>query len=82
MLKEILPVLEEQEDYSNDPLYASVEAFAKDKEYKVGYVIWPVRIAVSGKQVTPAGATEIMEVIGKDETLKRIRQAIEKLENL
>ena len=82
LLKEILPVLEEQEDYSNDPLYASVEAFAKDKEYKVGYVIWPVRIAVSGKQVTPAGATEIMEVIGKDETLKRIRQAIEKLENL
>ena len=48
---------------------------------KNGYVMWPIRTAVSGKQMTPAGATEIMEVLGKEETLKRIRKGIEMLEN-
>ena len=43
-------------------------------------MIWPVRIAVSGKQNTPAGATEIMEVIGREETVSRIRRGIEMLE--
>ena len=42
--------------------------------------MWPVRSAVSGKQMTPAGATEIMEVLGKEESLKRIRKGIEMLE--
>ena len=41
--------------------------------------MWPLRTAVSGKQMTPAGATEIMEIIGKDETTKRVKAAIEKL---
>ena len=42
--------------------------------------MWPVRTAVSGKQMTPGGATEIMEIIGKDETVARIEAAIEKIE--
>ena len=41
--------------------------------------MWPVRTAVSGKQMTPGGATEIMEVIGKEESIKRLKVAIEKL---
>ncbi len=41
--------------------------------------MWPVRTAVSGKQMTPGGATEIMEVIGKEESIKRLKAAIEKL---
>ena len=44
-----------------------------------GFVMWPIRTAVSGKQMTPAGATEIMEVLGKEESLARIRKGIEKL---
>lgn len=80
VLKEVLPVLEAQEDYSNDALYGCLVEFVKEKGYKNGYVMWPIRIAVSGKQMTPAGATEIMEVIGKEESLARIRSAIEKLE--
>ena len=80
VLKEILPVFEAQEDYSNDALYACLVDFVKEKGYKNGYVMWPVRTAVSGKQMTPAGATEIMEVIGKEESLARIKAAIEKLE--
>ena len=79
VLKEVLPVLEAQEDYTNDPLYAALSEFVKEKGYKNGYVMWPLRTAVSGKQMTPAGATEIMEIIGKDETVRRVHAAIEKL---
>lgn len=79
VLKELLPILEQQEDYSNDALYAALVSYVEQKECKNGYAMWPVRTAVSGKQMTPAGATEIMEVLGKEESLKRIRIAIEKL---
>ena len=79
VLKEVLPILEAQEDYANDPLYESLSAYVKGKGYKNGYVMWPLRTAVSGKQMTPAGATEIMEIIGKEETLKRVKAAIDKL---
>ncbi|MBR1471978.1 MAG: glutamate--tRNA ligase [Lachnospiraceae bacterium] len=80
VLKELLPLLEAQEDYSNDALYALLQKYAADHAYKNGYVLWPVRTAVSGKQMTPAGATEIMELLGKEESLARIRKAIELLE--
>ena len=53
--------------------------FAEEKGYKNGYVMWPVRTAVSGKQNTPGGATEIMEVLGKAESVERIKNAIELL---
>ncbi len=80
VLKEILPVLEKQEDYSNDALYQMLVDFAAEREYKNGYVMWPVRTAVSGKQMTPGGATELMEILGKEESIERIRAAIAKLE--
>lgn len=79
VLKEILPVLEAQEDYSNDALYQTIVSFVEQKGCKNGYVLWPIRTAVSGKQMTPAGGTEIMEVLGKEESLRRIRIGIEKL---
>ena len=80
VLKEILPRLQEQEDYSNDALYAMLCDFVKEKGYKNGYVMWPIRTAVSGKQMTPGGATELMELLGKEESAARIRAAIAKLE--
>ena len=80
VLQETLPILEAQEDFSNDALYASLSQYVTEKGYKTGFVMWPLRTAVSGKQMTPAGATEIMEVLGKEETLRRIRIGIEKLE--
>ena len=79
VLKEILPRLQAQEDYSNDGLYQMLVDYVADKGCKNGYAMWPVRTAVSGKQMTPAGATEIMEIIGKEETMVRIKMAIEKL---
>lgn len=80
VLKELLPVFEEQTDYSNDALYAALVEYIKKKECKNGYAMWPIRTAVSGKQMTPGGATEIMEIIGKEESIKRIKAAITKLE--
>ena len=82
VLQELLPLLEAQEDYSNDALYALLTDYAAKKGCKNGYVLWPVRTAVSGKQMTPCGATEMMEIVGKEESLKRIRRAIELLENV
>lgn len=79
VLEELLPLLEEQTDYSNDALYQTLVSYVEKKDCKNGYVMWPVRTAVSGKQMTPAGATEIMEVLGKEESLARIRKGIEKL---
>ena len=79
LLQEVLPVLEAQEDFSNDALFAALSAYVSETGVKTGFVMWPVRTAVSGKQMTPAGATEIMEIIGKDETIKRVKAAIEKL---
>lgn len=81
VLKEVLPILEDQEDYSNDALYQALSSYVERKGCKNGYVMWPVRTAVSGKQMTPAGATEIMEILGKEESLRRIRKGIELLRN-
>ena len=81
VLKEVLPLLLKQEDYSNDALYQMLCEFVSEKGYKNGYVLWPIRTAVSGRQMTPAGATEIMEILGKEESLKRIQKGIELLEN-
>ena len=79
VLEKILPVLEETNDYSNDALYELLCGFAKENGYKNGQILWPIRTALSGKQMTPAGATEILEVLGKEESIKRIKAAIEKL---
>ena len=79
VLTEILPRLEAQEDYSNDALYEMLLSYVNEKGIKNGMVMWPIRTAVSGKQMTPGGATELMEVLGKEESIRRIKIGIEKL---
>lgn len=79
VLKELLPVFEAQEDYSNDALFAVLKKYVDEKGCKNGYAMWPLRIAVSGKAMTPGGATEIMEILGKEESIARMKAAIEKL---
>lgn len=78
-LKEILPKLEACDDYSNDALFLVLKSYVEEKGCKNGFIMWPVRTAVSGKQNTPGGATEIMEILGKEESLARIKKAIEML---
>ena len=78
-LPKLLPMLEQLEDYSNDSLYSAVVALAGELGLKNGRLLWPFRVAVSGKAVTPGGATELAAILGKEETLRRLRAAIEKL---
>lgn len=78
-LTELLPILEETDDYSVDGLHDLVFEYIGKKGCKNGQALWPLRTAVSGKQMTPAGAFEIMEVIGKEESIKRIKKGIELL---
>ena len=79
VLTDVLPVLEAQEDFSHEALHAVLSQYIEKEGVKTGLVMWPIRTAVSGKQMTPAGATEIMEVLGKEESLARIRNGVEKL---
>ena len=79
VLQDVLPLLENQEDFSNDALFELLKGYVDETGVKTGFVMWPVRTAVSGKQNTPGGATEIMEILGKEESLRRIRKGIELL---
>ncbi len=79
ILKEELEILEAEDDYSIDALHDRIMSYIAGKEIKNGTGLWPLRTAVSGKQSTPGGAFEIMEILGKDESLRRIRVGIDML---
>ena len=79
ILGEVLPKLEAVESWNNDALFELLKAYCEEKGYKTGLVMWPLRIALSGKLMTPAGATEIMDVLGKEESLARLREGQKKL---
>jgi glutamyl-tRNA synthetase len=79
ILQEQLPLLEALEDYSVASIEAIVMGYIGGKGIKNGMGLWPLRTAVSGKQSTPGGAYEIMNIIGKDESICRIKTAIAKL---
>ena len=80
VLKELLPKFEELNDYSIPAIESLLMGYISEKGIKNGQGLWPVRTAVSGKQSTPGGAYEIMSILGKEESLRRIRIAIDKLE--
>ena len=79
VLTSTLEVLSDIKSFDNDTLFSSLSPIAEKLGVKTGTVMWCVRIAVSGLSATPGGATEIMEVIGKDESIKRINSALAKL---
>ena len=79
VLEKAEEVLGAVESFDNDTLFAALMPIAEALAIKTGTLMWCIRIAVSGMAATPGGATEIMEVIGKDESLKRIGAALAKL---
>ncbi len=79
MLIKVLPVLESLSDWSQESLRNSLISFAEKLEVKNSLLLWPLRIAVSGTLVTPGGAVEICRILGKDESLRRIKIGICKL---
>ena len=74
-----LPVLRDVDSWSNDNLFATLKDIATKMERKAGAIMWAIRVAVARQAVTPGGATELMEVIGKEETIERIELAISEL---
>ena len=78
-LNKMLPVFEAIEDWNDESILAAMTGMAEACGCKNAKIMWPVRIAVAGKAVTPGGAVEICRILGKDETLRRIRVGIEKL---
>ena len=80
VLKDLLPLLEATDDFSMDNIHEIAMKYVADKGIKNGTALWPLRTAVSGKQMTPGGAFEIAEILGKDESIRRIKIGIEKLE--
>lgn len=79
-LKAALPVLEGVSSWDNDTLYNTLTELAQSLGVKNSQILWPIRTALSGKDVTPGGATELAEILGRDESLRRIGIGIEKLE--
>ncbi|MBR5817611.1 MAG: glutamate--tRNA ligase, partial [Clostridia bacterium] len=73
-------ILEGVTSFDNDTLFASLTPLSEELGLKTGAIMWCIRIAVSGMSATPGGATEIMEVIGKDEAISRIKTALQKLQ--
>ncbi len=78
-LEKTVPVLEKQDDWSNEALYASLVALAQELEVKNGQILWPIRTALSGKPTSPCGASELCALFGKEESLKRIQKGMELL---
>jgi len=74
-----VPVLEGIQDWNEETIHASIMDLIAKMGIKNGQMLWPIRTAVSGWEVTPGGAIEIAEILGKDETLRRIRIGIERL---
>ncbi|HOZ38591.1 MAG TPA: glutamate--tRNA ligase [Anaerolineaceae bacterium] len=79
VLEAVLPLLEALEAWSNEGLFEVLKAFAQERGFKVGTVMWPIRTALSGKETSPGGATELAALLGKEESLRRIKLGLSKL---
>ena len=78
-LQNALPILESLESWNHDSLHDTVMALVAELGIKNGQMLWPIRTALSGKAFTPGGAFEIAEILGKEESIKRIKKGIELL---
>ena len=79
ILTKMLPRLEAIESWNYDSVHDCLMGMAEELGVKTALVMWPIRIAASGKAVTPGGAVEICHILGKDETIRRVKTALEKL---
>ena len=79
VLGRVIPLFEALESWDDDSILNTMVKLAEELEAKNAKVMWPVRIAAAGKAVTPGGAVEICRILGRDETLKRLRAGLEKL---
>ena len=82
-LEKVLPVLEaiDEENWNFETIHDKLFELIASMEVKNGYILWPVRVAISGKQFTPGGAFEIAEIIGKADTIARMKRSLEMLKS-
>mgnify|MGYP000890737323 CR=1 FL=1 len=80
-LNEALPVLEQITEWNEQNIHDSLFKLIEKLAIKNSQMLWPIRTAITGKAVSPGGAIEIADILGKDETLSRIKIGIEKLKN-
>lgn len=78
-LRDALPVLEAIPDWNREAIHEALFSLIAQKGVKNGVILWPVRVAVSGKQFTPGGAVELCAVLGREESLLRMKKGIELL---
>jgi len=79
MLEAVIPLFEALPEWTADAIRETLTAEAERREVKNAKVMWPVRIAAAGKAVTPGGAVEICHILGREETLRRLRLGLDKL---
>ena len=82
LLPEALPMLESIEPWTPDAINAALDAFTEQRGEKKGAVMWPLRIAVSGQKVTPGGLTEVLFLLGKKNSLDRLKKSLAKLQDM
>lgn len=75
----LLPVLEEVEDWTRDHIHNAAFALIEKLGVKNGYILWPLRVALSGKQFTPGGGIELAAILGKEKSIARLKAAQERL---
>lgn len=82
ILREVLPVLEGIEDWTQDNIHTALFDLIKELDVKNGMVLWPVRVAVTGQQFTPGGGIEAAFLLGKEDSIERLKTSIAKLEQI
>ncbi len=79
MLEQVIPALESLADWSQESIHDCLIGLAEKLEVKNGLLMWPVRIAASGRTVTPGGAVEVLGMVGREESLRRLKDGLAKL---
>ncbi len=79
MLEQVIPALEALPDWSQESIHDCLIGLAEKLEVKNGLLMWPVRIAASGRTVTPGGAVEVLGMVGREESLRRLKAGLDKL---
>ena len=80
VLETVIPLFEALESWDDEHILDTMVKLAEEQGVKNAKIMWPVRIAAAGKAVTPGGAVEICRILGKEETLRRLRIGLEKLQ--
>lgn len=80
-LNAVLPVLEaiDENNWTEENIHSAIFAEIEKQGVKNGWMLWPVRVALSGKALTPGGGIELAAVLGKNESIARIKKALEQL---